>query len=81
MTIEGGAADVGPGAADGELAPAPTNRRGRELEGSLRLGPWVTLLLWDYPRGSLAYDLALLVVALVVLLVPGAFWGDPLGVR
>jgi hypothetical protein len=38
----------------------------------------VRLLLWDYARESLAYDLALLVVALLVLLVPGGFWGDPL---
>jgi hypothetical protein len=41
----------------------------------------VRLLLWDYARGSLAYDLAFLVVALLVLLVPGGFWGDPLRVR
>ena len=41
----------------------------------------VRLLLWDYARGSLAYDLAFLVVVLLVLLVPGGFWGDPLGVR
>ena len=41
----------------------------------------VRLLLWDYARGSLAYDLAFLVVVLLVLLVPGGFWGDPLRVR
>jgi hypothetical protein len=41
----------------------------------------VRLLLWDYGRGSLAYDLALLLVALLVLLVPAGFWGDPLWVR
>ncbi len=41
----------------------------------------VRLLLWDYARGSLAYDLALLLAALIVLLVPGSFWGDPLWVR
>ncbi|HVO13228.1 MAG TPA: hypothetical protein VMX54_20975 [Vicinamibacteria bacterium] len=45
------------------------------------LRPAVRLLLWDYARGSLAYDLVLLLVVLVVLLVPGAFWGDPLWVR
>ncbi len=45
------------------------------------LRPAVRLLLWDYARGSLAYDLVLLLVALVVLLVPGSFWGDPLWVR
>jgi len=45
------------------------------------LRPAVRLLLWDYARGSLAYDLVLLLVVLVVLLVPGGFWGDPLWVR
>ena len=45
------------------------------------LRPAVRLLLWDYARGSLAYDLVLLVVVLVVLLVPGSFWGDPLWIR
>ncbi len=39
------------------------------------------LLLWDYARGSLAYDVALLLVVLLVLLVPAGFWGDPLWVR
>ena len=29
-------------------------------------------------RGSLAYDLAFVVVVLLILLVPGGFWGDPL---
>jgi len=38
----------------------------------------VRLLLWDYARGSLAYDLAFVVVVLLILLVPGGFWGDPL---
>ncbi len=46
-----------------------------------RLRPAVRLLLWDYSRGSLAYDLVLLLVALLILLVPGGFWGDPLWVR
>jgi len=38
----------------------------------------VRLLLWDYGRGSIAYDLAFVVVVLLLLLVPGGFWGDPL---
>jgi len=42
------------------------------------LTPLVRFLLWDYERGSLPYDLACLVVLLVVLLVPPGFWGDPL---
>jgi hypothetical protein len=47
----------------------------------LKAGPVVKLVLWDYSRGSLAYDLALLVVLLVLLLVPGHFWDDPLWPR
>ena len=44
-------------------------------------GAGVRLLLWDYARGSLAYDLAFFAVIAVLLLVPGAFWGDPLWPR
>jgi hypothetical protein len=55
----------------------------RASEGGdpVKLSPAVRFLLWDYARGSLAYDLALLLVALIVLLVPGSFWGDPLWLR
>jgi hypothetical protein len=42
------------------------------------LTPLVRLLLWDFERGSLAYDVAFVVVLLIVLAVPGAFWADPL---
>ena len=41
----------------------------------------VSLLLWDHPRGSLAYDLAFVLVLLLLLVVPGSFWGDPLYLR
>ncbi len=44
----------------------------------MQLSPTVRILLWDYARGSVAYDLAFVVVLLIVLLVPGSFWGDPL---
>jgi hypothetical protein len=47
-------------------------------ESVATLGAGVKLLLWDYARGSVAYDLVLALIALVVLLVPGGFWGDPL---
>jgi hypothetical protein len=46
--------------------------------GDVKLSPAVRFLLWDYARGSLAYDLAFLVVVAIILLVPGWFWGDPL---
>ena len=45
------------------------------------LTPLVRILLWDYERGSLPYELACLVIVLVLLLVPPAWWGDPLGAR
>jgi hypothetical protein len=35
-------------------------------------------LLWDYERGSLAYDLLVLFMALVLFLVPEAVFRDPL---
>lgn len=44
----------------------------------MKRGELVRVLLWDYARGSAAYDLAFLVVLLLLLLVPGGFWGDPL---
>lgn len=47
-------------------------------EGSrARRSALVGVLLWDFGRGSVAYDLALAVVVLLLLLVPGGFWGDP----
>ena len=36
------------------------------------------LLVWEYERGSLPYDLMGLALLLLFLLVPGGFWGDPL---
>lgn len=42
-----------------------------------KLSPAFRILLWDFERGSLAYDLATLVVLLLLLLVPGERWGDP----
>jgi hypothetical protein len=50
-------------------------------QGRARRSELVRQLLWDYGRGSLAYDLAFVVVVLLVLLVPGSFWGDPLHAR
>jgi hypothetical protein len=50
--------------------------RGPTLETSL--SPLVRLLLWDHARGGVAYDVAVLLVLLALLLVPGRFWGDPL---
>jgi hypothetical protein len=42
------------------------------------LSPRARLLLWDYSRGSLAYDLLLLVVFVLLLLVPVSWWQDPM---
>jgi|WetSurSiteA1Bulk_404760.scaffolds.fasta_scaffold210696_2 hypothetical protein len=38
------------------------------------------LLLWDYQRGTLPHALMGLLLLLLILLVPGGFWGDPLWV-
>lgn len=46
--------------------------------GRMRRSALARLLLWDFARESLAYDLAFVIVVLLVLLVPGGFWGDPL---
>jgi hypothetical protein len=43
-----------------------------------KLSPAFRVLLWDFGRGTPAYDLALLAVLLLLLLVPGDRWGDPL---
>jgi hypothetical protein len=40
---------------------------------------WGKLLLWDFERGSLAYDVVCLLLALFVLLVRSAWLGDPMG--
>lgn len=36
------------------------------------------LLVWDYPRGGLAYDLLCALALLFLLLAPAAWLGDPL---
>jgi len=36
------------------------------------------LLLWDYERGSLPYDLLCVLLLLIVLLLPPAWLGDPM---
>ena len=42
------------------------------------LAPLSRLLLWDYDRGSLPYDLLVAALILVLLAFPAAWWGDPL---
>jgi hypothetical protein len=42
------------------------------------LSPLTRLLLWDYDRGTLAYELFCLVLLLLLLLSPAGFWGDPM---
>ena len=45
------------------------------------LSPRARLLLWDYERGSVPYDLLCLVLFVVVFAVPPAWWADPMGVH
>jgi hypothetical protein len=39
------------------------------------------LLLWDYERGSLPYDVLCVVLLLLMALLPPALLGDPMAVR
>ena len=47
-------------------------------DAKVGLSPRARLLLWDFSRGSLAYDLLLLVVLALFFLVPVSWWHDPL---
>lgn len=40
--------------------------------------PLARFLLWDYPRGSKAYDVLCVILLLLLVLVPAAWWGDPM---
>jgi hypothetical protein len=42
------------------------------------LSPSARLLLWDYVRGSLPYDVLCLLLLLLLLLVPPDWWRDPM---
>jgi hypothetical protein len=42
------------------------------------LAPLSRLLLWDYDRGSLPYDILVAALIVVLLAFPPAWWGDPL---
>ena len=43
----------------------------------MRLLPLSRLLLWDYSRGSLPYDVLCVVLLLFIVFVPPAWLGDP----
>jgi len=45
------------------------------------LSPRARLLLWDYTRGSLPYDLLCVLLLLLLLLIPPASLGDPMVAR
>ncbi len=40
--------------------------------------PLARLLLWDFSRGSAAYDVLCLILLLLMVLVPASWWGDPM---
>ena len=44
----------------------------------MRLLPAPRLLLWDYGRGSLPYDVLCLVLIVFLFLVPPAWLADPM---
>ena len=74
MTVS---ATTGPARAAGVADEPPLTRT---LEGAT-LSPLARLLLWDYPRGSLAYDLMIVALILVLLLFPVDWWNDPMVLR
>ena len=73
----GGVGATGKVAATGAVhaTEAPSVAPGAALSARARL------LLWDFERGSLAYDLLCLFLVLLLLLVPAAWWGDPMVTR
>lgn len=58
-----------------EAVPGP--RTGAAATGA-RLSLRARMLLWDFERGSLAYDLLCLFLVLLLLLIPAVWWGDPM---
>ena len=40
--------------------------------------PLARLLLWDYERGSMAYDVLCLALFLILVLIPASWWSDPM---
>ena len=47
----------------------------------MRLLPASRLILWDYGRGSLPYDVLCVALLVFLFLVPPAWLGDPMMVR
>jgi hypothetical protein len=76
----GGGLGTGREAAAGPLRPAdvlPAARAGAAAPEA-NLSPAARVLLWDFDRGSLAYDLLCLFLVLLLLAVPALWWGDPM---
>lgn len=48
------------------------------MEGQGLLQRGARFLLWDYARGSLPYDVVVVLLALLLLLAPAGFWADPM---
>jgi len=45
------------------------------------LSPRARLLLWDYTRGSLPYDVLCVLLLLLLVLIPPGVLGDPMVAR
>jgi hypothetical protein len=76
----GGVGATGKVAATGAVhaSDAPQTKAGT---AAAALSARARVLLWDFERGSLAYDLLCLFLVLLLLLVPAAWWGDPMVTR
>ncbi|PYQ12429.1 MAG: hypothetical protein DMF80_18620 [Acidobacteria bacterium] len=52
--------------------------RAAEPDRAPDLSSRARLLLWDYARGSIPYDLLCLALVLLLLAVPPGCWADPM---
>jgi hypothetical protein len=50
----------------------------KESEFGTCLSPAARLLLWDYERGSLLYDVVCVILILLLFLLPPHWLGDPM---
>jgi hypothetical protein len=50
------------------------------MEPQLPLSPLIRFLVWDYERGSLAYDIVCLLLLVLLFVLPPEWLKDPLAI-
>jgi hypothetical protein len=61
--------------------PSVTSKRSERSaarDGYMQLSPLIRLLVWDYERGALAYDIVCLILLLLLLFFPPQWLHDPM---